>query len=356
MSEADFSGAIAEIPRACTSSGDTILATSHPVKDHTTSVNRSFSDLDVGRFAIASAALCGARTALQHPMSIALTRKQTCTVAASMSTAQILMHMFRHEGGVSSMQCGFATMVAGCAVSEVIYLVLIEALREGLPFESDVARDAGAAYTADVASRLIYLPLSIVAARQIAFASSLSSMANVGAADGRSSRVLPNAATVLRGMYAEGGIRSVFCGLGVTLAIGSQYSALWWALYNQVKAAGYAAANPLLSDDDPGDASWHNALMSRDDNVVVNTVASVVTSATAAFVFNPFFVLRINMQLAVKGTVTKTFKSLYQKGGWRAFFQGVYLNMTASVIDGVLASTSYEYAKIFADRSKKHII
>lgn len=336
------------VPVAAGTTLDAPNLPTHVAHEHTNAVNRSFSDLDVAKFALASAVLCAARTAVQHPLTLALTRKQTCAEAARMSTIDILRRIHCREGGLRSLTQGMSAMVAGCAISEAVYLVLIEGLREYLPLESEFARDAGAAYAADATSRFIFLPMSIVAFRQMTqYPFTAPTSPKIGA-DNRVVR--SSAAKVLRGMYNEGGLRSVFCGLGVTLAVGSQYSALWWATYIKVKELSYGVASPFLQPHDP--TRWTNIFTSQDDNVAINTAASVSTSAVTSVLFNPFFVLRVNMQCAVKGTVVGTARALYRKGGWRAFYQGTYLNMVASVVDGVLASTSYEYAKILADRSK----
>lgn len=327
------------------------------VHEHTTSVNRSFSDLDGTVFVLSAAVLCGIRTAAQQPLNLALTRKQTCSVAASMSTTSILQRIIRTEGGVRAVGQGMMPLVIGCAVSEAIYLGLFEYLREWLPMDNDFTRDAAAGYMSDVCSRLIHLPLSIIAYRQMT-EQQFSHMSECGHPIRRERSALVGKRTsawgTLRGMYGEGGMKSVFSGLGMTLAIGSQWSALWWAMYSQVKATSYSAVDSWLLPEaelPPSLFSWKHYLLSKDDNVMINSLSSVVTSASTAIVFNPFLVLRVNLQLSVKGTLIGTAKGLYQKGGWRAFYQGTYLSVGACIIDGFLASTCYEYAKLFADRS-----
>lgn len=318
----------------------------------TNSVNRSFSDLDTTKFACAAAALCAMRTAVQHPITLALTRKQTCSYASAMSTRSVLAAICTTEGGPRALMQGMGTMVSACAISEALYLLMIEWLRETIPDSgSTFGRDAISAYTADVSSRFIYLPLSIISFRQMTqyqFTSASPSASN--ASGGVLAR--RSAAATLRSVYAEGGLKSVFCGLGMTLLIGSQWSALWWASYLKLKDVSYTAAAPYLLADNPN-SRW-NAVTSRDDNLLLNTTVSMVTSAATSLLFNPFFVLRINMQLTPRATFLGTTKDLYRRGGARVFFSGACLNMLSSTLDGVLASTSYEYAKLFADRTKHH--
>lgn len=322
------------------------------LRDRTTSVSRGYSDLDPVWFAGATGGMCALRTVVQHPMNLALTRKQTCPTAALMNTSEILQRIYRVEGGFAALRQGMTVTVVGCAATEVVYLVLLEYLRESLPVHQEASRDAAAGYAADVASRTLYNPISIVSLRQMtqyqfshAAHHACPSSAWMSAETARLS-----AATVVRGLFREGGMRSLLCGLGMTLAIGSQYSALWWSCYNQLKRAWYAQADPLLKPHDP--TSRFNWLTSRDDNLMLNSMASVTTSAITGVLFNPFFVMRANMQCSVRGTLMGTARSLYQRGGARVFFQGTYLNVTACVVDGILASTSYEYAKVFADRTQ----
>ncbi|CUG90895.1 mitochondrial carrier protein, putative [Bodo saltans] len=350
---------------------------------HTTSVNRSFSDLNTTRFACAAAVLCAMRTAVQHPITLALTRKQTCGFfflaavlcamrtavqhpitlaltrkqtcgyASSMSTRAVLTSICKTEGGPRALLQGMGTMVSACALSEALYLVMIEWLREAIPdTTSTFGRDAVSAYSADVSSRFIYLPLSIISFRQMTQYQFNSAAPTAGSSTHGGIIARSGALATLRSVYAEGGVKSVFCGLGMTLLIGSQWSALWWASYLKLKDVMYSAASPYLKEDNP-DSRW-NFVTSKDDNFLINTSVSMFTSAATSLIFNPFFVLRINMQLTPRATFIGTTRSLYRRGGASVFFSGACLNMLSATMDGVLASTSYEYAKLFADNSRHH--
>lgn len=321
--------------------------------EHTNSVNRSLQDLNEAAFVFYAGALCAARTAIQQPINLALTRKQTCGVAASLSTAEILRRIHRHEGGLHALSQGMIPLVLGCALSEAVYLWAFEYGRQTLPLETEVGRTAAAGYLGDVLCRLIHLPLSIVAYRHMTI-NKFHSNGTVGSAVCRQPR---SSLGTLRGLYREGGLRSIFCGLGFTLTVGSQWTAVWWAMYGELKGLGYRVADPFLLDDDTiAGSSWTDVryYKARDDNFVLNSLASVTTSALTAVLFNPFLVLRVNMQMAERGRLWPTAKTLYRSGGWRAFYQGTYLNVATCIIDGFLASTSYEYAKLWADRTRHH--
>jgi hypothetical protein len=352
----DTQATVLVAPCSLLATGDEHIHDNHSAAGHahTTSVNRSFSDLNTTRFACAAAVLCAMRTAVQHPITLALTRKQTCGYASTMSTRAVLTSICRTEGGPRALLQGMGTMVSACAISEALYLVMIEWLREAIPdTTSTFGRDAISAYSADVSSRFIYLPLSIISFRQMTqyqFTSAAPTAANAVRHGGVVAR--RSALATLRSVYAEGGVKSVFCGLGMTLLIGSQWSALWWASYLKLKDVMYTAASPYLREDNP-DSRW-NFVTSKDDNFLINTSVSMFTSAATSLIFNPFFVLRINMQLTPRATFIGTTRSLYRRGGASVFFSGACLNMLSATVDGVLASTSYEYAKLFADNSRHH--
>lgn len=315
--------------------------------EHTTSINRSYSDLDQGKFLCYVFAFCALRTAAQQPLNLALARKQTCCRANAMSSLSVLRGVYRHEGGLRSLSRGMAAMTVGCAVSEVIYLGLFEYAREQLPFASEVTRDAAAGYGADATCRIVHIPLSIVAFRQMTAGSWLSTT---------SSRVVhQNAAQTLRGMYRERGLRSVFAGYGTTLAIGCQWSAAWWALYAVVKSALYRYTTPYFTSlqSERAEDRWLPAwCTATDDNMGVNAFASVVTSATTAVVFNPYLVVRTNLQVTPRATLVSATSAVYHARGFAGFFSGLALSIGTCIVDGALASMSYEYAKLWADRTR----
>lgn len=317
-----------------------------PLHAHTTSVNRSYSDLHQGRFLCYAFGLCALRTALQHPMNLALARKQTCAAANKLSTWGVLTRIYTREGQWRGLAQGIGALSLGCALSEVIYLCIFEWGREQVPVESAVTRDVVSGYAADVACRTVHIPLSIIAFRQMT---------------APPTRRL-NAWGTLRHMYAERGLRTVFAGFGTTLVVGCQWTAMWWALYGQTKAALYGGAGPHLqqlaaADSAPASrrgASWRlpSWVVSPEDNVLINGVASVTTSAATAVLFNPYLVVRTNLQVTRGATLWSVTQQLYRTRGLRGFYSGLLLSVNACVVDGAMASTSYEYAKLWADRTR----
>lgn len=337
--------------------------------EHTTSLNRTYSDLHHGQFLFYAFSLCAMRTAFQQPLNIALARKQTCAVASHCSTWDLLSKMYRHEGGWRAIRRGMASLSLGCALSEVIYLGLFEWTREALPMESSVARDAASGYMADVACRLIHLPLSIIAFRQMtASPAATTPAASTTAAPPPQPHRRPYMSSwnTLRAMYGERGLRTVFAGFGTTLVVGCQWTALWWALYGQSKATLYSWATPFLSPPpQDGEAPRRPAALSSplwqrlpscctaaDDNMIINSLASIGTSAATAVLFNPYLVIRTNLQVTPAATLWSVTYQLYRTRGLRGFYSGLWLSISTCVVDGAVASTSYEYAKLWADRTR----
>lgn len=331
-----------------------------PLHEHTTSVNRSYSDLHQGKFLTYAFGLCALRTALQQPMNLALARKQTNAAANKLTTLSVLRQIYTREGRWRGLAQGMAALSIGCALSEVIYLCLFEWGREQVPVESAATRDAVSGYVADVACRTVHIPLSIIAFRQMTAAATATS---------------PRSAWgTLKGMYGERGLRTVFAGFGTTLVVGCQWTALWWSLYGQMKDQLYTTVGPRLRQWDAeqrkttsshlrgsgGDqsrshgAGWHlpEWCTSKEDNLILNSVASVTTSAVTAVLFNPYLVIRTNLQVTPGATLWSVTRQIFRTRGLRGFYSGLLLSVNACVVDGALASTSYEYAKLWSDRTR----
>lgn len=367
---------------------------------NTNSVTRSYSHLDYPTFMAAAFSLCAARTALQQPLNIALLRKQSVPSFQSRSTRSILSHIYRNEGGVRAVLRGMPALTLGCASSEVVYLGLLEYGRERIPLKTESARTAAAGYGSDAACRLLHIPLSIIAYRQMGYMS-VPPDASAATIQTNLLRRPLNSYQTLRLMYRERGLRTVFAGLGTTLMIGSQWSAVWWPLYGWSKAQLYAHLTPVLEErsaqarataaavepccPSPSDfapvsslpslcsevkadpplvrktTSWMSsrwwtslptAFTDPYDNALINTTASALTSASTAIIFNPFLVIRTNLQVQPNASLWFVTKSLYQQRGWRAFYSGLYLSITTCIVDGALATLSYEYARLWSDNTK----
>ncbi|ESL06954.1 carrier protein [Trypanosoma rangeli SC58] len=317
--------------------------------DHTNSVNRSYSDLNDLQFVFYAAVLCWLRTALQQPLNLALARQQTCPVASTMTAMQIVRCVYTTEGGTLGLRQGMTALTLGCTLSEALYLWLFEYSRERLPMECDATRDAVSGYVSDAVCRLVHIPLSIVALRQMTAKKTM-----VGGTHETSGMF-----RTLVSMYRENGMRTVFAGYGTTLLVGCQWTAVWWAMYGYTKSWLYEVADEFLETEgqeglNPSTsflAAWKHWLLARDDNMVLNSVSSFFTSASTAVLFNPYLVARANLQVTPNARMWRVVRDMYRIRGMQGFYVGLALNIGTCLIDGVLASTSYEYAKLWADKT-----
>lgn len=347
--EAGVGGCDTAVSSACAVSFHSTAVDPH---EHTNSINRSYSHLDSTRFVLYAAVLCWLRTALQQPLNLVLARQQTCHASSSMTVLQMLRRIYRTEDGVRGLTQGMPALTLGCALSEAIYLGLFEYSRERLPMESDATRDAVSGYVSDAICRLVHLPLSIVALRQMT--------ARTKTTNGGVHKTHDMFRTLVL-MYRENGMRTVFAGYGTTLLVGCQWTAVWWAMYGRTKSWLYAAADDFLEKEQPELvtsppsflSSWRHWFLVRDDNMLLNSLASIFTSASTAVLFNPYLVVRANLQVTPNARLWRVTRDVYRTRGVRGFYGGLALNIWTCLIDGVLASTSYEYAKLWSDVTQK---
>lgn len=320
----------------------------------TTSVSRAYSDLDPAKFVLFSTVLCSLRTAVQHPLNLALARKQVCPNAAGASSLSVIQGILRTEGGfMKGLSTGMAAYVGGCAISEGLYLGAFEYLRENLPIANDPSREAASGYIADAGCRLVHIPLMVVAYRQMT-----TPFTSHGSKQG--------AFTVGTSVLREGGVKSLFAGLGMTLVIGCQWTAVWWAMYAELKKALYGSTLPSFlapyhsryvgtwaHEEHTWSRYMLDGILSPTDNAFINASASAIASTSTAVVFNPFLVLRAKVQSQSNVSLRQAASQVYGQSGMRGFFRGTGLSISLCVVDGVLATTSYEYAKLWSERPEQ---
>lgn len=314
----------------------------------TTAVNRTYEHLHFPSYVGYCCTFTAARTVVYHPLTLALARKQGLADYGALSTHRILRDLMRHEGGTKALSTGLVAMVLANALSESIYSGLFEFLRYELPFDSEVSRDAAAGYTADFTCRFIYTPLLLISNRQMTQTAPLLPGANPERVT--TARGSNGLTTVMRDVYRAGGIPAFFKGLSATITVGCTWTAVWWPLYAQTKRFLYAYVAPSLPSKE---SRWgrHMPAWSTDrhDNVVINGLASLFTSASTGVLFNPFLVVRTRLQIQAGSTMASVCREVFRESGMRGFFKGTTLSVAACVVDGVLAASCYEWAKYLAD-------
>lgn len=122
---------------------------------------------------------------------------------------------------------------------------------------------------------------------------------------------------VVRQLYKEGGIRSVFRGSAMTLARDGPGSAAYFATYEIVKRR-------LTPKDALGNPSGDLSLLA------VMTAGGAAGVAMWIPVF-PVDTLKSRLQSTEGSTISGTFKTLWAQGGYRAFFPGFAPAMARAV-------------------------
>jgi len=327
---------------------ETVLTTSNV----TTSVSRTYEHLHYPTFIGLCSIFAGARAIVYHPMAITLARKQALADYGHLSTSTILRQLLRHEGGIKALTTGMLAVVLANSLSETIYCGLFECLRYELPFASEVSRDTVAGYASDLSCRLVYTPCILMANRQMTRTAPI--IANAPSTEPRSVacyKTQNGLRHVATGTYRAEGVQGFFRGFGATVVVGGAWSAIWWAMYAQTKRGLYEYVAPHVL---PKEGSWMasrlpEAFTSSSDNVLVNGFASLLTSGSTAVIFNPFLVARTRLQIQAGSTMRSVCRQVLRESGWRGFFKGTTLSVATCIVDGVLASTSYEYAKYLSD-------
>ncbi|KAI4760185.1 hypothetical protein E4T51_06757 [Aureobasidium sp. EXF-12344] len=122
---------------------------------------------------------------------------------------------------------------------------------------------------------------------------------------------------VVRQLYREGGIRSVFRGSAMTLARDAPGSAAYFAAYETVKRA----LTPKNADGTPGELSL----------LAVMAAGGAAGIAMWIPVF-PVDTVKSRLQSADGNpTISGTVKELYRRGGYKAFFPGIGPAMARAV-------------------------
>jgi hypothetical protein len=317
----------------------------------TNAVTRSYEHLNYASFIGYCALFAACRTVAYHPMTIALARKQGLSDYGGIGSMSVLRRLVSREGGATALSTGLVAMVLANSTSEAIYLGIFEMMRFKLPLESDVSRDAAAGYMGDAACRLVYTPMLLVSNMQMTRTAPVLDAAKAG---GRTvaSHTENGIVGVAKNVHATSGLTGFFRGLAPTISVGCSWTALWWALYGQSKEGLYTYVAPRLpAADSRLGGALPSSFTDRNDNFLLNSMASVGTSATTACIFNPFLVVRTRLQIEPGSTMVGICRQVYRQAGVGGFWKGTCLSTAACVFDGVMAVSCYEWAKILSDRT-----
>jgi hypothetical protein len=369
-----------------------------------TSLTRRFRDLDPYAFVSSLVLLAAIRAAFVQPINVFLVHAR---VPQATHTGAAKTPWWRRP--LAFWCVGMPAFVAGSALSEASSIFVLEALRDawwdltGRAVDGDgdgastAVGDFAAGYLSDGVRQILLTPFSVIATRQVLWAS-------CAAAAVKSSR--RSFVSTYRALWAERGIRTLYAGFGTSIAIGPIWTASWWVLYNQWKRYLYHVADPFLFDDPADGITMHPEAVSlegavrsrttevnqtkesappwwrlRGDNVLIDTTASVFASVMAAVVFNPFLVIRTRLMAAHGGgSLPSVMQQMWREGRdhqhsaagvvvagrhtaaagrfggfrwmlwFRPMFAGTTMTVLQNVVDGVGASLTYECARRWSER------
>ena len=243
-------------------------------------------DVDIPKLLLIGSGLYSGLTFALHPLNVIKTRAQAVT--AVQASRMALVRGMIATSGVRGLFAGVGPVLAGAVPARSAYIVALEGVR---PRAADAARRLGltgvqvdaaahgcAGLVAAGASMLIYVPVDVVSQRLMMYGDPAAA-----AARGLQTQDRPSFQREVRAIVESSGVRGLFRGLGISMAIGLPAGSIWWAAYGSARTAlrGALDGAPDLA---------HKA--------VAGTFAAVCTCATVA----PLDTIKTNVQLATAST------------------------------------------------------
>lgn len=148
----------------------------------------------------------------------------------------------------------------------------------------------------------------------------------------------PSGATILRGLYKDGGIRSVYRGGLITFARDAPDSAAYFATYEYCKKK----FTPKQEDGAEGSLS-----------LLAVSVAGASAGIMMLIPLFPIDTIKSRLQAAEgKPRISSTVKSVYRKGGVKAFFPGLGPALLRAIPANAAATLGWEVTRLALDISK----
>lgn len=139
------------------------------------------------------------------------------------------------------------------------------------------------------------------------------------------------AIAIMKQLYRDGGIRSFYKGYFATLICFVPSSACWWMLYQHFNEFLFSSK---LTKDMP--------------YMFLNSMAGILSGASASIMTNPLDLLRTNIQVHRPSSYKSAVKYLWKEDKWRIFSKGLSARLTHSCISSGLIVIGYETMKRFS--------
>ena len=207
---------------------------------HGMGISLDDDEVDIPKLLLIGSGAYTCLTATLHPLSVIKTRAQAVSSSAHVSRVELVRGMIA-ASGVRGLFAGVVPVLAGALPARAAYIVALEGVR---PRAAAAARQFGlvgvqvdavahgcAGLAAAAASMLIYVPVDVVSQRLMMYGDPA-----VAAARGMDVTARPSFSREVRSIVESGGVRGLFRGLGISLAIGLPAGTIWWSAYGSARA------------------------------------------------------------------------------------------------------------------------
>lgn len=136
----------------------------------------------------------------------------------------------------------------------------------------------------------------------------------------------------LKSILKTEGTKGFFKGYWATTARDAPYAGIYVLFYEQMKQTIPTVFNLIPNDQ----------LFSSSTSAVINTSSAMVSASLATIITGPFDTIKTNMQLHPQYKFTETCTVLYNKGGFKRFFDGLSLRLVRKGFSAGIAWCLYE--------------
>ena len=307
-------------------------------------------EVHIGRLAALTTLYSLAEGTLTYPYDVVKTRKQVASPGSSvvrMTTLGYIVRL-RRAGGCAALYPGFTWSVLGGVPGEVAYYVGYTEAKHAMLKTATGEANPSAVYVAagalaDVLSVLLSVPVDVVSQRLQVHGTSATPLVTAGAVStGAQARVptsdgvsvaraageeAPTGSQVVRSILRSEGLRGLWRGSAVSLALYVPHSAVWWLTHERAKCAIARRAGR------------------QGDDTAVLGASGALAGLSATVATNPLDVLKTRVQTATQARpVGAVLWGLMKESGWRGLYSGLAPRLMVAVPRSICTVLAYERA------------
>ncbi len=227
---------------------------------------------------------------------------------------------------IGSLLKGFIPNSFGVVASQ-IYITVFELSRHfsGTYTQNEFLRNFFPGAVASLVSQSVVVPADMVSQRMMVAGQKV----GVNAAPGAPPESSPKARTIFLQIFRENGVRGLFQGYWASICTFAPSSAVWWAVYAQLRSL-------QLQRHEPGGS-----------HVLQQAMAGGAAGLVTAVVTNPLDTVRTRVQLASRahGSMREVLVTLFKQAGVRGLMKGVTARMLHTAPNSALMIAAYEMVK-----------